>query len=584
MIPSLAAPFLLALALLSGPEVDGGVPANVLILVADDLGVDILSSYGMGAQVPPTPVLDVLASNGVRFVNAYASPVCSPTRACLMTGRYGFRTGVGTVVQPEDTVILPDTEVTIPEMLDLGTAGGVAHAAFGKWHLGSDVVDGLLAPNVAGWSHFAGSLYNLNKGASVAYDNWEKVVDGVAAQTTVYATTDTVDSALSWLASAPEPWVAYVAFNAPHSPFHEPPAGLFTLDLSGAGDPAVDPRPYYEAMVEAMDTEIGRLLIGIDPAVLSRTTTVFLGDNGTPGTTTLAPFDPGHAKGTVFEGGTNVPLIIVGPAVQQPGTTSNAFVHAVDVFATVAELSGVDVAATLPGLTLDSISMVPYLVDSNTHGKRPRSFAEFFTPNPVGMWPPFLCQEDKGSGGPGAVSLTVCGDALAEGGVSVMDISGGPPSALGWMLLSFFCTPVPVAGGTLVPFPIQWSVLVLLDANGNLTAPVPGGTAGFGSSFELYVQYVGQDAAQPQGLVLSNAVALSFLEPALRRRVVRNGRYKLHRLETDVGAITEVERRFYDMLVDPFETTDLIQVGLSAGEQAVLLQLEAELDALLSSQ
>jgi arylsulfatase A-like enzyme len=216
-------------------------PGNVLLILADDVGVDGIGAYGVGGDLPHTPRLDQLAAGGVLFRNAWANPVCSPTRATIQTGRYSIRTGIGWIAEPAPTLIgLPLSEVTLPEMLDLGTGGAWAHAAFGKWHLGDGPdVGGVFAPNLAGYYHFEGTLGNVTD-----YYDWTKVENGVVTQETgTYALSDQVDSALDWIATAPEPWFCYVAFNSAHSPWHAPPPDLHSVDLSGAGDPEVDPRP-----------------------------------------------------------------------------------------------------------------------------------------------------------------------------------------------------------------------------------------------------------------------------------------------------------------------------------------------------
>ena len=228
---------------------------NLLILIADDLGVDNVGCYGEGVNPPPTPNIDGLAARGVMFRNAWSNPVCSATRACLMTGRYATRTGVGWAVSwgrselPDRKNALPLSETTLPELLD-ARQSGYAHGAFGKWHLSNKTNGGKLGPNLAGWSHFAG----LIEGAATYYW-WPRTVNGVTRNSGTYTTTQIVDDALAWIQSAPEPWVAYVAFTAPHAPFHSPPGRLHTRPLPGR--PKVNPIPYYKAMVESMDTEIG---------------------------------------------------------------------------------------------------------------------------------------------------------------------------------------------------------------------------------------------------------------------------------------------------------------------------------------
>jgi len=373
----------LALALLLSPPRSAG--SNVLLVVADDLGVDKVGAYAELEGVPPdaappTPTLDSLAHGGLLFRNAWANPVCSTTRATIQTGRYSFRTGCGSAIPTGAP--LPLSELTLAEALDLAAPGAVAQGAFGKWHLGGSAATafGALNPNFQGYDRFAGTLGGvLNPPHS--YFHWPKTVDGFTATSTAYATTDSVDDALDWIAAQSGSWLCYLAFHAPHTPFHAPPDELHGQSLP-LGDPCNDPVPFYDAMVEAMDREIGRLLSSITPTTLADTTVVFLGDNGTDGFATLPPYDPDHAKGTLYEGGLKVPLIVHGPRVVEPGRQSLALVNTTDLFATVLELLGVDPAAQLPvGLTLDSRSLMPYVLDPRQEDLRKFAFAEhFFSP------------------------------------------------------------------------------------------------------------------------------------------------------------------------------------------------------------
>ena len=361
---------------------------NVLIVVVDDIGIDQLASYGLGLDLPPTPNIDALAGRGVLFRNAYSNPVCSPTRAQILTGRHGFRTGIGHIVGPglsePNFFSLPLDETTLPEMLDLGTAGLWDHAAIGKWHL-HEGPGFETAPNDAGFDHFAGTPANLGFDPA-GYYNWIKVVDGSFAPVVdTYATTDQVDETVAFVSTATEPWMCYLAFSAAHAPFHAPPLTLHTQDLSGAGDPLTNPRPYYKATVEALDTELGRLFSSMG-TMLDRTNVVFLADNGTPFEVVQPPFDPEHAKVTLYDGGCHVPMIVSGPAVAQPGTESDALVSATDVFATVAEFASVNTTQILPsGVLLDSISLVPYLDDPSTPSLRETVYSEIF--GPIGTGP-----------------------------------------------------------------------------------------------------------------------------------------------------------------------------------------------------
>jgi len=378
MSPSLlAVPCLVALAAPApGQE-------NVLILLADDVGVDNIGAYAEGSDLAPTPNIDALAAAGVLFRNAWTNPVCSPTRACIQTGRQAFRHGVGTVIDTGGGWALPLSEVTLPELLDLHPELGYSHAAIGKWHLGNGSNGGGLSPNLAGYSHFHGCLGNFNPPWNF-YD-WPRWIDGVPGVETTYATTDTVDAAIAWIASAPQPWICYVAFNAAHTPLHAPPPDLHTVPLPPNGDPRETPRPYFKADLEAMDTEIGRLLAAIAP-VLDQTLIVFAGDNGTWADVTVPPFDPGHAKLTCYEGGVNVPLIVSGPLVVAPGRESPHLVSLVDVFGTAAAVAGIDPRTTIPNVVLDSVSLLPYLVDPAAQPQRQFLYTELFGPPGFGPY------------------------------------------------------------------------------------------------------------------------------------------------------------------------------------------------------
>ncbi|MCG3126237.1 MAG: hypothetical protein CHACPFDD_01067 [Phycisphaerae bacterium] len=355
---------------------------NILLIIADDFGVDMLTSYGEGTNPPPTPNLHALRQRGVLFRNVWTNPVCSATRATLLTGRYGFRTGVGWVI--EDTAFDdPLNEFTIPDALDANPLFGYSHAAIGKWHLTSTA--NIDAPRtVFGFSHFAGSALG---GGLPDYWDWDWTEDGTTTGLTdTYATTKNVEDALSWIDGQDGPWFLWLAFNAPHTPLHKPPDDLHSFDfLSGTDeDIAEHPVPYYKAMVEAMDTEIGRLLDSLPQATLNNTDIIFLGDNGSPADVTLPPFDPDHAKGTIYEGGINVPLLIAGPDVVSPNRDVDALVNGVDLYTTILELAGVDVDATVPaGTTLDSVSLKPYLQSASAEDQRDSVYGEAFGGTPA---------------------------------------------------------------------------------------------------------------------------------------------------------------------------------------------------------
>jgi arylsulfatase A-like enzyme len=133
--------------------------SNVLLVIADDLGTDKLASYSPAGEqpLPATPTLDALAASGVSFDNAWACPVCSPTRATILTGRYPFRHGVKFALPGSQALALE--EITIPEVLDLAQIQGgpdVASGAIGKWHLQGTAVGGVDHPNLQGFDHYEG--------------------------------------------------------------------------------------------------------------------------------------------------------------------------------------------------------------------------------------------------------------------------------------------------------------------------------------------------------------------------------------------------------------------------------------------
>lgn len=351
---------------------------NVLMVVLDDVGVDHVGCYEEGPTPAKTPVIDGLAREGVLFRNAWSNPCCSPTRATLLTGRYGFRTGIGFVIS-KNGYELPFDEVLLPEVFH-----GTAHsdAGFGKWHLANRAaLDHQLHPNQSGFTYWSGSSNNLIPPHH--YDWWVLATDGMLQHVHEYATTRTVDEFLKWHEQQAGPWFAYVALHAAHEPFHAPPPHLHSEVLPNA-DPRKRPKPYYRAAVEAADTELGRLMSGLG-SQLASTNIIVLGDNGTPQQVVNSPFLSSHAKLTPYEGGINVPLIIRGPSVGNRGIVEG-LVNTTDLFSTVIELAGYQPDALLPpGHVHDSVSLMPYLQDVSTPSLRTHAYTEMWKPNGPGV-------------------------------------------------------------------------------------------------------------------------------------------------------------------------------------------------------
>lgn len=410
---------LLAAVGLSSPGM-GQIPAdpeprpNIVLIVIDDVGVDMLEVYGEGAQYPATPNIDGLAQAGVTFRNAYANPLCSTTRATLMTGRYGFRNTVGSLVNAGASGHdLPRCEVTLPEALCIL---GYDSAVTGKWHLTSGgylACDGSgplsLPPGYAhgpiehGFDYFAGASFNAD-----SYFVWDRVehvppAAPVIQRSIKYAPEKNVEDALDWVEQQMVgPWFLYLPFYSAHAPLHIPPDGQYVDHpyLPPAGTLFSDEantatrREHFTAMIEAMDFQIGELLDGLQcQGQLDNTWIVLVGDNGTDqpvklpygslpsGTCNGVPVLPDHVapgKRSLFEGGINVPLIVSGPPgwVHTPGRFDNGLVNTTDVYATVCELAG----APVPSVAVDSFSLVPILENPAVTTQRPFAYSEIFPP------------------------------------------------------------------------------------------------------------------------------------------------------------------------------------------------------------
>lgn len=296
---------------------------NVLVIVADDLGKEVLSIYDTPAkQRAKTPNINRLAQQGVVFDNVWGSPLSAPVRAAMLTGRYCHHTGVLSLGTD-----LPTSEQTLFEALP----DSYSSAVIGKWHLCQEFD---FAADY-GLDHFAGIA---KEGGVRNYSRWLFTVDGESSISTEYATTQITNSAKEWIGKQTTPWVCWVAYNAPHTPLHLPPSNMHSQKrLSGdAQDIAKNPIPYYLAMVESLDYDIGRLLKSVD----DQTTIIFIGDNGTERSVLQSPYVPSHGKGSLYESGVAIPMIIrTGDNVRQ-GQRSATMVSAVDIFPTVMEFAG----------------------------------------------------------------------------------------------------------------------------------------------------------------------------------------------------------------------------------------------------
>ena len=360
---------------------------NVVLIIADDLGKDFCDIYpDHAANTVHLTNVRRLLNRGVVFNNAWSNPLCSPTRAGILTGRYSFRTGVGDVVDGSNPK-LNINENIIPEVLDIYNNNGISKALFGKWHVTTGATVGYNYPNTMGFDHFEGSLTGaLGQPGQQAngYYNWTKITNGVSSTCTNYATTENVNNAISYLNNQPatKPFFVWLAFNAPHTPYQLPPTNLITnTGLTGAqAEITANPTPYFQAMVEAMDTEIGRFFdYLISSGKWDTTDIIFIGDNGND--PLVAQTSP--SKGSLYQGGVTVPFIISGPDVVNPNRISDAMVNTADIFATVLEMFGdTNWQSQIPTTTVDSRSLMPILQNTATT-TRPWAFSEVFRTTPL---------------------------------------------------------------------------------------------------------------------------------------------------------------------------------------------------------
>jgi arylsulfatase B len=403
-------PVLLAVLACSQEPPTQAVAPNILLIIGDDMGVETLASYGVGENPAKTATLDRLAAEGVQFTNFWSQPVCSPTRATMLTGRYAFRTGVGRPGgegdkgghfpdAPErpasapfevprgvgrrrgDNWNLPPDEYTLPMAIKTESSLNYATAAIGKWHLADNRNGWDEHPNKVGFDHFSGRIF----GWPASYYAWNKLIDGKFVGTTGYSPNEFANDALRWIEEqGGRPWFLWYAFNLPHAPLHMPPKDLWQADHSDV-DPKAEiggaSQPHFHAMMEAMDTEIGKLLDSLAPEVRDNTYVIFMGDNGTDRSSVSAPFRPTGAKGSVYQGGVNVPLIVSGPGVSR-GASSDAMVNSTDMFSTIIEMAGISVDEVLPdGVTIDAVSFLPYLSDPDAESRREWLYADYFDGN-----------------------------------------------------------------------------------------------------------------------------------------------------------------------------------------------------------
>jgi arylsulfatase A-like enzyme len=326
---------------------------NILILYADDLGWGELGCQG--SKDIPTPHIDSIAKNGLRFTQGYvAATYCSPSRAGLLTGRYPTRFG-HEFNSTHNAVGLSAKETTMADRLK---AQGYATAAVGKWHLGHQPSN---LPTKRGFDEFFGTLANTpffhptNFVDTRVSNEVQKVEDDKFYTTDAYA-----ERAVDWLEkNKTKPWFLYLPFNAQHAPLQAPQKYLDRFP-----NIADEKRKLFAAMMSAMDDAVGRVLEKVRELKQEENTLVFfIADNGGPTQSTTSHNGPLRGfKMTTFEGGPRVPFLAQWKGKLPAGKTYDFPVVNLDVLPTALAAGGTPVESSA---NLDGVNLLPYLTGEN---------------------------------------------------------------------------------------------------------------------------------------------------------------------------------------------------------------------------
>lgn len=401
---------------------------NILLIIGDDIGIDVTTDmypgliddltkqYGPSGHDHPrykeidgrpasTPALDALAKGGMRFTHAWAQPFCSPTRTSLVTGLYAAKTGV---IDP--TGWLSQNHHSFVK--DLKEKGGYSTAVFGKWHIAGLSEYPGMKPKEAGFDLFQGNLHGgINtyfewdyhvQDDSTPSDRWRTEKAPVRSlpgiQPTTFAPVVKTADAIRWITEQErdnpgKPWFVWFGFNLSHITGQQQPNPMVipnadTMDaisrkemqecmgpdgrFGSASVGACSSESLMRAMTNTMDTMIGRLVETVD-RLDPHTYIIYLGDNGTWMFGPKREFidnmyitKQGRSKGTAYESGVRVSMAVRGPGIKA-GSRSDAWIHNVDLFATILELAGLDTPRMVPDregdgmVEVDSVSLAPIL-------------------------------------------------------------------------------------------------------------------------------------------------------------------------------------------------------------------------------
>lgn len=319
-------------------NIDNSLHPNILLVIADDMSLDATPNYAseLNAIKPVMPTLQNLMNTGLVFDNLWSYALCSPTRASILTGKHGIHTDVLAPIHGE----LSASHQSLQSYINEQTNDAYAHAVFGKWHLGASETHPTQSMGIG--------TYSGNLGGGVP-DYWEYnlvsneittllTANNDAERKENYATTKYTQLAIDWKNQQTKPWFLWLAYNAAHTPFHRPDDALISATSIGKNATNLN---NYLAMLEAMDYEMGRLIASMSDTEKANTIVIFIGDNGTPKKVAQFVDTNKHRKGSIYQGGINVPMVVSGLNTRV-GRESSALIHTADLFSTIAEIAGVE--------------------------------------------------------------------------------------------------------------------------------------------------------------------------------------------------------------------------------------------------
>jgi len=325
---------------------------NILVIFADDLGYGDLSSYG--ATDLQTPNIDKLVASGIRFDNFYANcPVCSPTRAALLTGRYPDLVGVPGVIRTHianNWGHLDPKAVLLPQLLK---KAGYHTAIVGKWHLGLSSPN---KPNERGFDHFHGFLgdmmddyYNHRRHGFNYMRLDEKEIDPEGHATDLF-TQWSIDY-IAQRAKSKQPFFLYLAYNAPHAPIQPPEDWLARVKTRQKN--IDDKRARLVALIEHLDDGIGKVLTALKETGQSdNTLVVFTSDNGGQLSVGANNGPLRAGKGDMYEGGIRVPACAAWPGKIEPGSKPDRVALTMDLFPTICDAADAKIEHKIDGRTI----------------------------------------------------------------------------------------------------------------------------------------------------------------------------------------------------------------------------------------